>query len=50
LGARAFTYFDTAGSDWRADAGGYTVSVGESSAAIALHGSLRLDQAFTQPK
>ncbi len=42
LDARAFTYYDVAGKHWHADAGKYTVSVGDSSANIAQKAELTI--------
>jgi beta-glucosidase len=42
LDERSFTYFDTAGSQWRADAGDFDVLVARSSARIELRGKVTL--------
>jgi beta-glucosidase len=49
LGARAFTFYDVAKKQWQADAGTYTVSVGDSSDNTPLHEDIRMTEAFSQP-
>jgi beta-glucosidase len=49
LDARAFSYYDVDGKQWRADAGDYDVLVGRSSDQIELRGKVSLSAALTQP-
>ncbi len=49
LTVRSLAYYDVAGKGWRADQGTYRVLVGNSSADIALTGSLTLARAATTP-
>jgi beta-glucosidase len=49
LDARSLAYYDVAGAQWRADAGGYDILVGNSSASILLRGILTLPTALTTP-
>jgi beta-glucosidase len=49
LTGRSLAYYDVAGKGWRADQGTYRVLVGNSSADIALTGSLTLARAATTP-
>ncbi|HUL17171.1 MAG TPA: glycoside hydrolase family 3 C-terminal domain-containing protein [Terriglobales bacterium] len=44
LNRRAFSYFDVAKEDWRAEAGEFSILVGTSSARIELQGKFRLAQ------
>ena len=45
LNGRAFTYYDAAAKQWRAEAGDYDVFVGRSAAQIELRGKLNLQAA-----
>lgn len=47
LDARAFTYYDVTGHQWRADAGEFAVLVGSSSAQIELKGTVTLKSDVT---
>ncbi len=44
LDRRAFSYYDAATKQWRADPGEFNVLVGRSSQDIELHGSVTLDE------
>ena len=46
LDARAFTYFDVASHQWRADPGDFGVLVGGSSAQLDLKGTITIAQAI----
>jgi beta-glucosidase len=46
LDPRAFTYYDVAAKQWHADAGKYTILVGDSSADVPLHAELTLNSAY----
>jgi beta-glucosidase len=48
LDARAFAFYDAEAGKWTAEQGEYEISVGESSARIALTGSLGLGRAITR--
>jgi beta-glucosidase len=47
LGKYAVSYWDTPRAKWRADAGEYTVRVGDSSAHLPLEAKFKLEKAFT---
>jgi len=47
LDARAFTYYDVDGHQWRADAGEFAVLVGSSSAQTELKGAVTLKNDVT---
>jgi beta-glucosidase len=49
LVARDFAYFDVAGKQWRADAGGYDIEVGASSRDIRRKTTMRLVDTYTEP-
>ena len=49
LGPRAFTFYDVAGKQWRAEAGSYGVEVGDSSAHLPLHGAAELKAPLLVP-
>jgi beta-glucosidase len=46
LNSRAFTYYDVAGRHWHADAGKYTVEVGDSSEDVPLKSDINLSAAY----
>jgi beta-glucosidase len=46
LNSRAFTYYDVAGKRWHADAGKYTVEVGDSSENVPLKSDITLSTAY----
>ncbi|MGA7378885.1 MAG: glycoside hydrolase family 3 C-terminal domain-containing protein, partial [Candidatus Sulfotelmatobacter sp.] len=46
LNPRAFTYYDVAGKHWHADAGKYTVKVGDSSEDVPLKADVNLPAAY----
>jgi beta-glucosidase len=48
LNERSFAYYDVSEKQWRAPAGIYQLSVGDSSVQIKLTGELKLDRTFTQ--
>jgi beta-glucosidase len=43
LDRRAFSYYDESSADWKLQPGRFDISVGGSSQAIALHGTLRAE-------
>jgi beta-glucosidase len=49
LAARDFAYFDAAGHQWKADAGGYVIEVGASSRDLRGTTRLELAETFTEP-
>jgi beta-glucosidase len=50
LDRRAFSYYDVASKQWRADAGTFDVLVGRASDAIELRGAVRLAKALLTPR
>jgi beta-glucosidase len=46
LNPRAFTYYDVAGKHWHADAGKYTLEVGDSSEDVPLKSDINLSSAY----
>jgi beta-glucosidase len=50
LDRRAFSYYDVASKQWRADAGVFDVLVGRASDAIELRGAVRLVKALLTPR
>lgn len=48
LDLRGFAYFDTTAHVWRADAGGYGIRIGDSSADILLRGRVTLPKTLTE--
>ena len=49
LDKRAFQYYDVQGQQWRAEAGEFEISVGSSSAEMALRARLKLSETVTTP-
>jgi beta-glucosidase len=50
LDPRAFSYYDVAAAQWRADPGAFEIRVGEASDAIALRGSVSLTRSVRTPR
>jgi beta-glucosidase len=48
LDERSFAYYDVSEKQWRAPAGIYQLSLGDSSVQIKLTGELKLDRTFTE--
>ena len=49
LDKRAFQYYDVEKQQWKAEAGEFEISVGSSSADLALHERLKLTETVTTP-
>jgi beta-glucosidase len=46
LDPRAFTYYDVSAKQWHADAGKFTIEVGDSSENVPLHAEITLPSAY----